>query len=73
MLDTVQTMYTCLQEQAEVVGKSKVSKNAVSQETYAEIAKEKVYNFIFFLSHLGYMIIFLWILLGSCCIDDLMD
>ncbi|KAM7479639.1 hypothetical protein LguiA_027852 [Lonicera macranthoides] len=41
LLDTVQTMYVCLQEQAEVAGKSKVSQKAVSQETYAEIAKEK--------------------------------
>ncbi|XP_059453421.1 translocon at the outer membrane of chloroplasts 64 isoform X4 [Corylus avellana] len=41
LLDTVQTMYTSLQEQADIAAKSKVSKNAVSKEQSAEIAKEK--------------------------------
>lgn len=41
LLDTVQTMYTSLQEQADIAAKSKVSRNAVSKEQSAEIAKEK--------------------------------
>ena len=43
LLDTVRTMYEVLQEQADIVTKTKSSKNAVSQETSAEMAKEKVY------------------------------
>lgn len=42
LLDTVQTMYSSLQEQADIVEKSKLSAKVVSQETSAEIAKEKV-------------------------------
>ncbi|TYK28496.1 outer envelope protein 64 [Cucumis melo var. makuwa] len=41
LLDIVQTMYKSLQEEAEAASKSKFSKNAVSQEQSAEIAKEK--------------------------------
>lgn len=41
LLDTVQTMYSSLQEQADIVEKSKLSAKVVSQETSAEIAKEK--------------------------------
>lgn len=41
LLDTVQTMYGVLQEQADIVTKKKSSTNAVSQETSAEMAKEK--------------------------------
>ncbi|KAL3512174.1 hypothetical protein ACH5RR_024891 [Cinchona calisaya] len=41
LLDTVQTMYAVLQEQADIISKTKLSKNAVSQETSAEMAKEK--------------------------------
>ncbi|GMP32929.1 hypothetical protein CsSME_00006464 [Camellia sinensis var. sinensis] len=41
LLDTVQTMYASLQEQADIISKSKLSTNAISQETSAEIAKEK--------------------------------
>jgi Asp-tRNA(Asn)/Glu-tRNA(Gln) amidotransferase A subunit family amidase len=41
LLDTVHTMYATLQEQADLAGKSKVTKEVVSKETYAEIAKEK--------------------------------
>lgn len=41
LLDTVQTMYGVLQEQADIVTKKKSSNNAVSQETSAEMAKEK--------------------------------
>lgn len=44
LLDTVQTMYTSLQEQADIAAKSKVSRNAVSKEQSAEIAKEKANN-----------------------------
>ena len=43
LLDTVQTMYKTLQEEAEAASKTKFSKNAVSQEQSAEIAKEKVF------------------------------
>ncbi|KAJ9676807.1 hypothetical protein PVL29_022021 [Vitis rotundifolia] len=42
LLDTVQTMYASLQEQADIAAKSKLSSNAVDRETSAEIAKEKV-------------------------------
>lgn len=43
LLDTVQTMYPSLQEQADLLAKGKVSSNrTVSQEQSAEIAKEKV-------------------------------
>ncbi|PSS26689.1 Translocon at the outer membrane of chloroplasts like [Actinidia chinensis var. chinensis] len=41
LLDTAQTMHASLQEQVDIVTKSKLSANAVSQETSAEIAKEK--------------------------------
>ncbi|KAG6627638.1 hypothetical protein CIPAW_15G143400 [Carya illinoinensis] len=41
LLDTVHTMYTSLQEQVDIASKSKVSKNVVSKEQSAEIAKEK--------------------------------
>ncbi|KAA8541355.1 hypothetical protein F0562_025326 [Nyssa sinensis] len=41
LLDAVQTMYESLQEQADMAVKSKLSKNVVSQDTSAEIAKEK--------------------------------
>lgn len=42
LLDTLQTVYTTLQEQADIASKSKSSGNAVSKEQSAEIAKEKV-------------------------------
>lgn len=42
LLDTVQTMYAVLQEEADLAAKVKPSKNVVSQETSAEMAKEKV-------------------------------
>ena len=42
LLDTVQSIYTTLQEQAEIAAKPKSSRNIVSQEESAEIAKEKV-------------------------------
>ncbi|KAI5660282.1 hypothetical protein M9H77_29075 [Catharanthus roseus] len=41
LLDTVQTMYAVLQEEADLAAKVKPSKNVVSQETSAEMAKEK--------------------------------
>ncbi|KAH1049759.1 hypothetical protein GYH30_020329 [Glycine max] len=41
LLDTLQTVYTTLQEQADIASKSKSSGNAVSKEQSAEIAKEK--------------------------------
>ncbi|GAB4845309.1 Translocon at the outer membrane of chloroplasts 64 [Ancistrocladus abbreviatus] len=41
LIDTVQTMYATLQEQADVASKTKSSSNVVSQERSAEIAKEK--------------------------------
>ncbi|PSR96523.1 Translocon at the outer membrane of chloroplasts like [Actinidia chinensis var. chinensis] len=41
LLDTVQTMYTSLQEQVAISSKSKLSANTVSLETSAEVAKEK--------------------------------
>ncbi|KAF7822244.1 Translocon at the outer membrane of chloroplasts 64 [Senna tora] len=41
LLDTLQTMYTTLQEQAEIAAKTKSSRNVVSREESAEIAKEK--------------------------------
>ncbi|XP_023530929.1 uncharacterized protein LOC111793324 [Cucurbita pepo subsp. pepo] len=41
LLDTVQTMYKSLKEEAEAASKAKFSKNAISQEQSAEIAKEK--------------------------------
>ncbi|XP_058180805.1 translocon at the outer membrane of chloroplasts 64 [Rhododendron vialii] len=41
LLDTVHTMYASLQEQADIIEKSKLSAKVVSQETSAEIAKEK--------------------------------
>lgn len=41
LLDTVQTMYSNLQEQVEVVSNTKSSSNTFSRERSAEIAKEK--------------------------------
>lgn len=41
LLDTVQAMYTSLQEQADIAAKSNLSSNAISLEESAEIAKEK--------------------------------
>ncbi|KAG5030313.1 hypothetical protein JHK87_013827 [Glycine soja] len=41
LLDTLQTVYTTLQEQADIASKSKSSGNVVSKEQSAEIAKEK--------------------------------
>ncbi|KAK2385679.1 translocon at the outer membrane of chloroplasts [Trifolium repens] len=41
LLDTLKTMYTILQEQADIAATSKSSKNVVSKEQSAEIAKEK--------------------------------
>ncbi|KAL3529132.1 hypothetical protein ACH5RR_008454 [Cinchona calisaya] len=40
LLDTAHTMFGVLQEQADLVAKTKPSKNAVTQETLAEMAKE---------------------------------
>lgn len=42
LLDTLQTMYSTLQEQVDIAAKSKSSRNVVSREESAEIAKEKV-------------------------------
>ena len=42
LLDALHTMYTSLQEQADIASKSKSSKNALTKEQSAEIAKEKV-------------------------------
>ncbi|XP_061362655.1 translocon at the outer membrane of chloroplasts 64-like [Gastrolobium bilobum] len=41
LLDTLQTMYTTLQEQVDIAAKTKSSRNVLSQEQSAEIAKEK--------------------------------
>lgn len=41
LLDTVQTMYATLQEQVDIAATSKLSRNVVSKEQSAEIAKEK--------------------------------
>ncbi|KAK6795696.1 hypothetical protein RDI58_009151 [Solanum bulbocastanum] len=41
LLDTIQTMYADLQEQAELATKTSASGNAMSKETSAEMAKEK--------------------------------
>ncbi|XP_057465351.1 translocon at the outer membrane of chloroplasts 64-like [Actinidia eriantha] len=41
LLDTVQTMHTSLQEQVDIISKSKLSANAVRLETSADVAKEK--------------------------------
>ncbi|KAL0380167.1 UNVERIFIED_CONTAM: Outer envelope protein 64, chloroplastic [Sesamum angustifolium] len=41
LLDTLQTVYGSLQEQADTAGKPKSSSKAVTQETSAEMAKEK--------------------------------
>ncbi|OVA01707.1 Amidase [Macleaya cordata] len=41
LLDSVQTMYASLQEQADIAAKSSSSSSAMSQEESAEIAKEK--------------------------------
>ncbi|KAL6004452.1 hypothetical protein ACLOJK_005005 [Asimina triloba] len=56
LLNMVQTMYASLQEHVDIVAKSNLSNNAISQEESAEIAKEKVnllYFFIFFFSMLA--------------------
>ena len=42
LLDTVQSMYTCLQEQLDTASKPKVSSKAVTNEESANVAKEKV-------------------------------
>lgn len=42
LLDAVHSLYSTLQEQTDGVYKSKTSKNIVSREQSAEIAKEKV-------------------------------
>lgn len=42
MLDTLQTMYASLQEQADLVTNTKLSKNALTREQSAEVSKEKV-------------------------------
>lgn len=44
LLDTIQTIYADLQEQAELATKSSASGNALSKETSAEMAKEKVHK-----------------------------
>ncbi|KAF8389993.1 hypothetical protein HHK36_024513 [Tetracentron sinense] len=41
LLDTVHTMYTSLQEQADITARSNLSSNKITQEESAEIAKEK--------------------------------
>ncbi|KAL6281693.1 hypothetical protein ACE6H2_018574 [Prunus campanulata] len=41
LLDALHTMYASLQEQADIASKSKLSKNALTREQSAEIAKEK--------------------------------
>ncbi|OIT33300.1 PREDICTED: outer envelope protein 64, chloroplastic [Nicotiana attenuata] len=41
LLDTIQSMYASIQEQAEVATKSSTSGNAISKEASAEMAKEK--------------------------------
>ncbi|XP_058108104.1 outer envelope protein 64, chloroplastic isoform X2 [Magnolia sinica] len=41
LLDTVQTVYASLQEQADIAAKSNLSNNIISPEESAEIAKEK--------------------------------
>nr|XP_011464489.1 PREDICTED: translocon at the outer membrane of chloroplasts 64 isoform X2 [Fragaria vesca subsp. vesca] len=41
LLDTLQTMYTSLQEQADLVTNTKLSKNALTREQSAEVSKEK--------------------------------
>ncbi|XP_061351071.1 translocon at the outer membrane of chloroplasts 64 [Gastrolobium bilobum] len=41
LLDTLKSMYSTLQEQADIAAKSKSSRNVVSKEQTAEIAKEK--------------------------------
>lgn len=42
LLDTLQTMHASLLKKADEAGKSKPSNDAVTNETSAEIAKEKV-------------------------------
>lgn len=42
LLDSLHTVYATLQEQLDVVKKSKTSNNAVTREASAELAKEKV-------------------------------
>lgn len=42
LLDTIQTMYADLQEQAKLATKASASGNTLSKETSAEMAKEKV-------------------------------
>uniref|UniRef100_A0A803NAD8 Amidase domain-containing protein n=1 Tax=Chenopodium quinoa TaxID=63459 RepID=A0A803NAD8_CHEQI len=46
LLDIVQTMYSNIQEQVEVVSKSKSTSNSYSRERSAELAKEKVKQLI---------------------------
>ncbi|CAL9148367.1 translocon at the outer membrane of chloroplasts 64-like [Musa acuminata AAA Group] len=41
LLDTIQTMYAILQEQADIASKSNFSKSSITNEESAEIAKEK--------------------------------
>ena len=43
LLDTVQNMYSSLQEQVDMLAKSKSSLTSDSQERSAEMAKEKVH------------------------------
>lgn len=42
LLETIQTMYPILEEQADKFAKESTSKNDVSKERSAEMAKEKV-------------------------------
>lgn len=51
LLDTVSAMYATLQEQADIASKSKLTRNAVTQEDSAEIAKEKVSSSFLFSLH----------------------
>jgi hypothetical protein len=67
LLDTLKTMYTILQEQADIAATSKSSKSVVSKEQSAEIAKEKV-SLIYFYCHKKMVIVLnhqlrLWFLL----------
>ncbi|XP_057446926.1 translocon at the outer membrane of chloroplasts 64-like [Lotus japonicus] len=41
LLDTLQTMYSTIQEQVEIAAETKLSRNVITQEQSAEIAKEK--------------------------------
>jgi len=42
LLDTLHSVYTTLQELADIASKSKSSENVISKEQSAEFAKEKV-------------------------------